>query len=62
MQRNMQFMLVKSPLTFMPRQAVTVMLYTTYPDLSEGDLAKRRASLVSAVALAEVAARKHSLS
>lgn len=37
-------------------QAVTVMLYTTYPDLSEGDLAKRRASLVSAVALAEVAA------
>ena len=36
-------------------QAVTVMLYTTYPDLSEGDLAKRRASLVSAVALAEVA-------
>lgn len=36
-------------------QAVTVMLYTTYPDLSEGELAKRRASLVSAVALAEVA-------
>ena len=36
-------------------QAVTVMLYETYPDLSEGDLAKRRASLVSAVALAEVA-------
>ncbi len=36
-------------------QAVTVMLYTTYPDLSEGDLAKRRASLVSSVALAEVA-------
>lgn len=36
-------------------QAVTVMLYSTYPDLSEGDLAKRRASLVSAVALAEVA-------
>lgn len=36
-------------------QAVTVMLFTTYPDLSEGDLAKRRASLVSAVALAEVA-------
>ncbi len=36
-------------------QAVTVMLYTTYPELSEGDLAKRRASLVSAVALAEVA-------
>lgn len=36
-------------------QAVTVMLYSTFPDLSEGDLAKRRASLVSAVALAEVA-------
>ncbi len=36
-------------------QAVTVMLYETYPNLSEGDLAKRRASLVSAVALAEVA-------
>lgn len=36
-------------------QAVTVMLYTTYPALSEGDLAKRRASLVSSVALAEVA-------
>jgi len=37
-------------------QAVTVMLYTSYPELSEGDLAKRRASLVSSVALAEVAA------
>lgn len=36
-------------------QAVTVMLYTSYPDLSEGELAKRRASLVSTVALAEVA-------
>lgn len=36
-------------------QAVTVMLYTEYPDLDEGDLAKRRASLVSSVALAEVA-------
>lgn len=36
-------------------QAVTVMLYSSYPDLDEGDLAKRRASLVSAVALAEVA-------
>lgn len=36
-------------------QAVTVMLYTSYPDLDEGELAKRRASLVSAVALAEVA-------
>ncbi|MFC6355213.1 ribonuclease III [Luethyella okanaganae] len=36
-------------------QAVTVMLYTEYPTLDEGDLAKRRASLVSSVALAEVA-------
>ena len=36
-------------------QAVTVMLYTSYPDLDEGELAKRRASLVSSVALAEVA-------
>ena len=36
-------------------QAVTVMLYTSYPLLAEGDLAKRRASLVSSVALAEVA-------
>ncbi|MGL4340752.1 MAG: ribonuclease III [Rhodoglobus sp.] len=36
-------------------QAVTVMLYTDNPSLDEGDLAKRRASLVSSVALAEVA-------
>jgi ribonuclease-3 len=36
-------------------QAVTVMLYTANPDFSEGDLAKRRASLVSSVALAEIA-------
>lgn len=36
-------------------QAVTVMLYRSYPDLDEGGLAKRRASLVSSVALAEVA-------
>jgi ribonuclease III len=36
-------------------QAVTVMLYTDYPQLDEGELAKRRASLVSTVALAEVA-------
>ncbi len=36
-------------------QAVTVMLYRSYPNLDEGDLAKRRASLVSSVALAEVA-------
>jgi ribonuclease-3 len=36
-------------------QAVTVMLYTENPTLDEGQLAKRRASLVSSVALAEVA-------
>jgi ribonuclease-3 len=36
-------------------QAVTVMLYTQHPNLDEGDLAKRRASLVSSVALAEIA-------
>ncbi len=36
-------------------QAVTVMLYREHPDLDEGQLAKRRASLVSSVALAEVA-------
>jgi ribonuclease-3 len=36
-------------------QAVTVMLYTENPELDEGELAKRRASLVSSVALAEVA-------
>ena len=36
-------------------QAVTVMLFNENPDLDEGDLAKRRASLVSSVALAEVA-------
>ncbi len=38
-------------------QAVTVMLYTENPDLDEGELAKRRASLVSSVALAEIAIR-----
>ena len=38
-------------------QAVTVMLYTENPNLDEGELAKRRASLVSSVALAEVARR-----
>lgn len=32
-------------------------LYRDFPDLDEGDLAKRRASLVSAVALAEIARR-----
>ena len=36
-------------------QAVTVMLYNENPHLDEGELAKRRASLVSSVALAEVA-------
>lgn len=36
-------------------QAVTVMLFRTHPDLDEGQLAKRRASVVSTVALAEVA-------
>jgi ribonuclease-3 len=36
-------------------QAVTVLLYTRHPDLDEGSLAKRRASVVSTVALAEVA-------
>ncbi|MFT4213243.1 MAG: ribonuclease III [Microbacterium sp.] len=36
-------------------QAVTVHLFTSNPDLDEGALAKRRASVVSTVALAEVA-------
>lgn len=36
-------------------QAVTVKLFTEYPDLSEGELSRRRAALVSSVALAEVA-------
>ncbi|HAM26824.1 MAG TPA: ribonuclease III [Microbacteriaceae bacterium] len=36
-------------------QAVTVMLFRENPHLDEGELAKRRASLVSSVALAEVA-------
>jgi ribonuclease-3 len=36
-------------------QAVTVKLYRDNPTLDEGDLAKRRASLVSSVALAEIA-------
>ncbi|MDX2375597.1 ribonuclease III [Microbacterium sp. LRZ72] len=38
-------------------QAVTVTLFARYPELDEGALAKRRASLVSTVALAEVARR-----
>jgi ribonuclease-3 len=41
-------------------QAVTVSLYLTHPTLAEGELAKRRAALVSTVALAEIA-RKISL-
>ncbi|MGZ0710633.1 ribonuclease III (plasmid) [Coraliomargarita sp. W4R53] len=36
-------------------QAVTVRLYTGHPDLDEGALAKRRASVVSTIALAEIA-------
>lgn len=36
-------------------QAVTVRLFTSLPDLDEGALAKRRASVVSTVALAEIA-------
>lgn len=36
-------------------QAVTVMLYIEHPTLDEGQLAKRRAGLVSSVALAEIA-------
>jgi len=38
-------------------QAVTVKLYRDNPELDEGDLAKRRASLVSSVALAQIAVR-----
>jgi ribonuclease III len=36
---------------------VTVKLYRDNPELDEGDLAKRRASLVSSVALADIARR-----
>ena len=36
-------------------QAVTVWLYTEFPDSAEGDLARRRAAVVSMDALAEVA-------
>lgn len=36
-------------------QAVTVKLFIDHPDLSEGELSKRRAALVSSVALAEIA-------
>ena len=38
-------------------QAVTVMLYRSHPDVDEGELAKRRASLVSTAALAQIALR-----
>lgn len=38
-------------------QAVTVTLYERHPELEEGALAKRRASVVSTVALAEIARR-----
>lgn len=41
-------------------QAVTLKLFTDYPNLPEGELAKRRASLVSSAALSE-AARKINL-
>lgn len=40
--------------------AVTEYLYEKFPDLSEGDLAKRRATVVSTRALAEIA-RAHAL-
>lgn len=36
-------------------QSVTVKLFTAFPELSEGELSKRRAALVSSVALAEIA-------
>lgn len=36
-------------------QAVTVKLFHDFPDLDEGELAKRRAALVSTTALAEIA-------
>lgn len=36
-------------------QATTILLYTRFPDVDEGQLAKRRASVVSTVALAEIA-------
>lgn len=36
-------------------RATTTMLYTRYPDEDEGSLAKRRSSLVSTVALAQIA-------
>jgi ribonuclease III len=36
-------------------QSVTWLLYDTYPSLSEGELAKRRATVVSTTALADIA-------
>lgn len=36
-------------------QAITAELYRRFPDLSEGELAKRRASIVSTAALADIA-------
>ena len=36
-------------------QAITIELYRRFPDATEGELAKRRAGVVSSVALAEVA-------
>lgn len=38
-------------------QAVTAKLFREFPDLSEGDLARRRATIVSSAALAEIARR-----
>lgn len=40
-------------------QAVTALLYRHYPDLPEGELAKRRATVVSTQALARVAREIH---
>lgn len=39
------------------QQVVTIELFERFPNLSEGELAKRRAALVSTVALAEIARR-----
>ncbi|MGB3413203.1 MAG: ribonuclease III [Microbacteriaceae bacterium] len=36
-------------------RAVTIMLYQTFPEIDEGELAQRRASLVSTTALARIA-------
>lgn len=38
-------------------QAITIELFARHPDVSEGELAKRRAGVVSTVALADVARR-----